>query len=579
MNLHALYHKSQSNYSYCYDKKKIHIRLRAAKGDLDQVSLIYGDKYEWHKKQSLVMDRICSDRLYDYFVAEVEPEHKRLAYIFEIVKGAEKLFFTEWGASEVVNDNELYLQFFQYPYMHETDLHITPQWVRDAVFYQIFPERFYNGNPDINPENLSPWGSKVTSSSFFGGDLKGIIEKLDYLEDLGINALYLTPIFESPTNHKYDTTDYFKIDPNFGDLDTLKELVEKCHQKGIRVLLDAVFNHSGYFFKPFQDVIKRGPESPYYDWFHIYKWPLETDRPSYDTFAFVSNMPKLNTQNPEVKEYLLKAAKYWIEEADIDGWRLDVADEVDHEFWRDFRKTVKAMKPDAYIIGENWLDNFPWLRGDQFDAVMNYPFTRSCTQYFAADKITENEFKSNLNIVQMNNTQQVNEIMFNLLDSHDTVRFLTLSGGDKNKLKLASIMQFTYVGAPCIYYGTEIGMEGAGDPDCRRTMNWDENSWDKELQNHYKSLIRLRKKSEALRRGSFRWLEADNDLLAFERKTENEKIIVIINNHAAEKSFRLDLGRHKAFDAMTDEPLTLDKKDAAISLNKHSARIILLRES
>lgn len=579
MNLHALYHKSKSNYCYCYDSKRIHIRLRAAKGDLDQAILIYGDKYEWNKKRSKVMEHISSDSLYDYFAAEVEPEHKRLAYIFQLVKDEKKLFFTEWGASESIAESEMYLQFFQYPYMHETDIHVVPEWVKDAVFYQIFPERFYNGDMENDPEKLSLWGAKPDPTSFYGGDLRGIIKKLDYLEDLGINALYLTPIFESPSNHKYDTSDYLKIDPNFGDLETLKELVEKCHQRGIRVLLDAVFNHSGYFFKPFQDVINRGPESPYYDWFHINKWPLEMDNPSYDTFAFVSRMPKLNTQNPEVKEYLIKAARYWIEEADIDGWRLDVSDEVDHEFWRAFRKEVKDVKPDAYILGENWLDSAPWLKGDQFDAVMNYPFTRNCMQYFAYGNISAKQFMNNINTVQMNNTQQVNEVMFNLLDSHDTVRFLTLIGGDKNKLKLASILLFTYLGAPCIYYGTEIGMEGGGDPDCRRTMIWDESSWDKELQSHYKNLVALRKKSEALRLGSFRWIQTEEDLLAFERKTDNERVVVVINNHEEEKTFELIQGSFKVYDAMTDEPLHLDSGKAGVKLGKYSARILLFKES
>lgn len=578
MNLHALYHRPKSNYCYCYDLEKVHIRFRAAKGDLDQVTLIYGDKFEWSNKKLKNMKLACSDLLYDYFATEVEPEYGRLAYVFLINKAEEELYFTEWGVSKTINEKEIYQLFFQYSYMHKTEIHIVPEWARDAVFYQIFPERFYNGDPDLNTKNISLWNSKPKATSFFGGDLKGIIEKIAYLEDLGINAIYLTPIFESPSNHKYDTSDYFKIDPSFGDLNTLKELVQKCHSKGIRVILDAVFNHSGYFFEPFLDVVKRGTESPYFDWFHIHKWPFDTEHTNYDTFAFATQMPKLNTENSKVREYLLNAAKYWIEEADIDGWRLDVSDEVDHEFWRAFRKTVKSVKHDAYIIGENWLNSLPWLMGDQFDSVMNYPFTRNCIQYFAYNNISRTQFKDYINTIQMNHTQQVNEVMFNLLDSHDTARFLTLSRGSKNSLKLAATFQLTYIGAPCIYYGTEIGMEGAEDPDCRRTMDWNEKNWDKELLEYYKSLILIRKKSEALRRGTFSWIDTEDDIIAFERKTDKERAIVIINNNDNEEIFTLNVGQDNVFDAIAQELLLFDNGKLMINMDKYSTKILIIKE-
>ncbi|MDF2520780.1 MAG: glycoside hydrolase family 13 protein, partial [Clostridia bacterium] len=553
-----------------------HIRFRSAKHDLDKVTLVHGDKYEWHKKQSVTMELLCSDELYDYFGAEVKTEHKRLAYIFELIKGEEKLCFTQWGALKSFDEQEIYKHFFQYPYLHQADMHVVPQWAKEAVFYQIFPERFYDGDCEINPDDISTWGDKPTPNSHFGGDLQGIIEKIDYLVSLGITAIYLTPIFESPSNHKYDTTDYFKIDPSFGDLDTLKELVSKCHRRGIKVVLDAVFNHCGYDFAPFRDVIKKGSESPYYDWFHIYKWPFEENSKCYDMFAFVERMPKLNTANPEVAEYLLKVARYWIEEADIDGWRLDVSDEVDHEFWRAFRKAVKNVKTDAYIVGENWLDSSPWLMGEQFDSVMNYPITKCCIQYFAENSISEEQFENYVSTVQMNHTEQVNEVMFNLLDSHDTPRFLTLAGGNKNSLKLASAFVFTYIGVPCIYYGTEIGMEGGGDPDCRRTMEWNEDKWDKELLGYYKSLVDIRKSSEALKRGSFRWIAAEDGLIAFERKTDHERVIVVINNHEREASFAFDIGNHRVVDMAANEEIHLSSGEHSIKLEKYSARILRL---
>src|SRR5699024_5658775 len=209
----------------------------------------------------------------------------------------------------------------------------------------------------------------------------GIIKHLDYLVDLGINGIYFTPIFKAHSNHKYDTIDYMEIDPQFGDKSTFKELVKACHEKGIRIMLDAVFNHSGYYFSQFQDVLEKGENSKYKNWFHIKDFPIQTDPvPNFDSFAFTSHMPKLNTEHPDVKQYLLDVATYWIKEFDIDGWRLDVANEVDHQFWREFRTAVKSVKQDVYILGEIWHDSMPWLQGDQFDAVMNYPFTNSAIE-------------------------------------------------------------------------------------------------------------------------------------------------------------------------------------------------------
>lgn len=577
MNLHAFYHRTQSNYCYCYDEEEVHIRFRAAQNDLDQVILIYGDKFDWEKKQKINMELIGSDDLYDYFAAIVKPDKKRLAYFFEVVKGKEKLYYTEWGTSKEIDRKELHMHYFQYPYMHRIDMQVVPQWAKDAVFYQIFPERFNNGDPSISPANTRDWGEKPEAANFFGGDLKGIMNKLSYLEQLGINAIYLTPIFEAPTNHKYDTTDYYKIDPHFGDLNILKELVLKCHEKGIKVVLDAVFNHSGFFFAPFQDVIERGEESPYFDWFHIHKWPLKMDPPSYDTFAFASRMPKLNTENPEVKNYLLNVARYWIKEADIDGWRLDVCDEVDHEFWRSFRKTVKEAKPDAFIIGEMWLNSLPWLLGDQFDTVMNYPLTRNCLQYFAYNQISEKQFKESITKIQMNHMQQVNEVMFNLLDSHDTPRFLTLAGGNRSKLKLAAAFQMTYIGTPCIYYGTEVGMEGLQDPDCRRPMEWNEENWDLDLYSYYKGLIRLRRNHEALRKGNFRWIDTCNGIIGYIRETEKEKILVFINNHEKGQAMEIDIGCNKVKNALSEELLQGHEGKLSIEMEKYSVQILIVK--
>ncbi len=577
MNLHAIYHRQKSNYCYAYKKDEIHIRIRAAKGDLSKVVLVYGDKYELHKKtKELEMKLACSDKDFDYFTAIVNPPNNRLSYYFVLESNNKKYFYTEWGVLNEVLEDEIHLHFFNYPYAHEIDIHKVPEWVKDSIFYQIFPERFNNGDKSIDPEGVEEWGGVPQRHNYFGGDLKGIMEKLIYLEELGVNAIYFTPIFEANTNHKYDTTDYMKIDPHFGDKEILKELVKEAHKRGIKVILDAVFNHCGYLFTPFQDVVKRGEDSPYYNWFHINKWPLEKNPPSYEAFAFEYHMPKLNTQNPEVKEYILNVAKYWIEEADIDGWRLDVANEVDHEFWREFRKVVKEAKADAYIVGEIWHNSLPWLMGDQFDSTMNYPFTGACMQYFAYNNANHKEFTELINNTMMRYTRQVNEVMFNMVDSHDTSRFLNKCGGDIRKLRLAVAFTLTYVGTPCIYYGTEIGMDGGEDPDCRRTMEWDRSKWNIELFDFFKALIQLRKEYKALRRGSFEWIETNNDVIGYIREMEEERILVLMNNNEAEKNISFIINGESYFDLLENKEIKLDSSEAEINLGSYEFKMFSL---
>lgn len=293
---------------------------------------------------------MTSDSMFDYFSCEVQPPYRRLRYAFLLEDGEESIWMDENNFLEEEPDNPD--RMFEFPYINGVDVFTPPAWVKDAIFYQIFPERFANGDKSNDPENVLPWGGKPERDNFFGGDLQGVIDHLDYLSELGITAIYFTPIFEATTNHKYDTEDYMRIDPHFGDADTLKKLVKQCHKRGIRVLLDAVFNHSGRTFKPFVDLQKNGEQSKYKDWFYIRSFPIEVvdGIPSYETFSFEPLMPKLNTENPEVKEYLLNVAEYWIKEIGVDGWRLDVANEVDHEFWREFRHTVKKVNPDAYIL-------------------------------------------------------------------------------------------------------------------------------------------------------------------------------------------------------------------------------------
>ncbi|MGK9250978.1 glycoside hydrolase family 13 protein [Paenibacillus humicus] len=534
MNLESILHRPKANWAYGYDTRTIHIRLRTKKDDMDEVILVHGDKYAWDRTVSrLVMKKLPSDDRFDYWQAEVQPSLRRLRYAFLLRSGGEELYFEEKGfrEDEPLDPNGM----FDFPYLNAIDVYAPPAWVKDAVFYQIFPERFANGDTSNDPEGVLPWGGVPKPDNFFGGDLQGIIDHLDHLQELGITAIYFNPIFQATTNHKYDTSDYMKVDSHFGTNELLKQLVDACHERGIRVMLDAVFNHSGKEFLPFKDVQKNGEKSKYADWFHVMEWPIavKDGLPTYETFAFEPLMPKLNTEHPEVKEYLLGAAKYWIEEIGIDGWRLDVANEVDMHFWRDFRKTIKAVNPDAYILGEIFHDSLPWLQGDQFDAVMNYPLTKLVVDYAAKGVIDGQVFAHKIGELFASYPVQANEAAFNLLDSHDTERLLTLCGGSKDRMKLATLLQFVFPGAPCVYYGDEIGLDGDGDPDCRKCMEWDEDKQDRNLFRHFQQLIAIRKEHRALRSGGtlcfVHAAEGDN-LLVIERKDEHNHFLIAVNS-------------------------------------------------
>jgi glycosidase len=532
INKYALRHKPISNMCFAYNEFEIEIRFKAKAGDLSKVELFFGDKYDLNSFKTIEMEKAFSDFEYDYYISRVIVDSNRLSYLFKLYNKKIVGYFTEWGYIEemdMTDESVIHKYLMHYPYLNKVDVHEVPKWVKGAVFYQIFPERFNNGDDTISPEGKVKWDTLPTRENFFGGDLEGIYQKLDYLSDLGINAIYMTPIFKATTNHKYDTIDYFQIDPHFGDKETLKKLVKKAHSLNIKIVLDSVFNHSGYMFDKFMDVKENGEKSKYKDWFYIKSFPIDEVNLNYETFGFEPMMPKLNTSNEEVFNYLLDVAKYWITETDIDGWRLDVANEIDHEFWRKFRKAVKSVKSDAYIVGEVWHNSNSWLLGDQFDSIMNYPIQTACYEYFAKETIDMATFKLKVNRTYFDYSTQVNSVMMNLLDSHDTARFITESNGDENKLLMAFVFELFYLGCTSVYYGTEIGLVGENDPDCRKTMNWDSNTWNKDLFNSYKKLIAIANEYEVVKNGEFRWLNNKN-LLSFKRFDDNEEICIYINN-------------------------------------------------
>ncbi|MGB9593242.1 MAG: glycoside hydrolase family 13 protein [Anaerolineae bacterium] len=451
----------------------------------------------------------------------------------------------------------------------------TPDWAKDAVFYQIFPDRFATSASVPKPSNLEPWDSPPTVYGFKGGDLLGVAERLDYLADLGVDAIYFNPIFQSAANHRYHTHDYYNVDPILGGNAAFRTLLDQAHRRGIRIVLDGVFNHASRGFFQFNHILENGPASPYVDWFYIKGYPLyayDTKRkPNYVAWAGLRALPKFNTDNPAVREFIFGVAEHWIRQG-IDGWRLDVPTEInDDTFWQEFRRRVKAINPEAYIVGEIRHESQRWLQGDQFDAVMNYLFTMACLSYFAGETLdvplaqqvwsyrdlrpcTLAEFAAEIDRILDLYHPEINFAQLNLLDSHDTPRFLTLARGDESAFRLATLFQMTYPGAPCIYYGDEIGMAGGHDPDCRRAFPWDESRWNHNLRDYVKRCVALRKAHRALRRGDFRPLLARDDVYAFARALDGEVMIVLLNAGRAPKQVALQLDAAWGQDvAFTDE--------------------------
>lgn len=541
MNKHAVYHILDVPYAYGKDRDTLVLRIRVAKNDIKECSVLYKCRYEWdseYKRKNMKV--VAETELFTYYEAEISIDKNRYRYYFELKDNNDDVFIYNERGFENNSYEYKDLAAFQFPYIAEEDLYKEEKWLQEAVVYQIFPDRFFNGNELINPKGVKEWGKgKVDKHSMFGGDIRGIIEKVDYLKDLGVNLLYLTPIFKSSTNHKYNTQDYFDIDPQFGTIEEAKELVKKCHDNGIRIVFDAVFNHSGNDFFAFRDILENQENSRYKDWYFIDSWPVEVEKCNYYTFANrCSNMPKLNTNNREVREYLLSVAKYWIREVDIDGWRLDVCDEVSHDFWRDFRKAVKSVKSDAIIIGEIMHEANSFLKGDQLDSIMNYPFKNATIDYFGKGNISSREYLDILAANRMLYMDSITRQMWNLIGSHDTKRILNECNNEVDRVKLAMVMQFTYIGVPYIYYGDEIGLKGGEDPDNRRCMIWEDKKQNKELLELCKKLISIRKENKSLIDGKFKEVCCDENIIAFIRDNNKEKVFVAFNNSLEEKKIK-----------------------------------------
>ncbi|MDQ4044476.1 MAG: glycoside hydrolase family 13 protein [Chloroflexota bacterium] len=428
----------------------------------------------------------------------------------------------------------------------------TPAWVHHAIFYQIFPDRFAKSDRLEKPSGIEPWDTDPTVYGYKGGDLLGIVERVDYLTDLGITAIYLNPIFQSAANHRYHTHDYFKVDPLLGSDAAFDELLQACHERDIRVVIDGVFNHASRGFFYFNDVLENGDASPWHDWFHIEDDPPinaydHNQPPGYKAWWGLHALPKLNTDHPQMREYLMQVGEYWVRKG-IDGWRLDVPEEIETPgFWEEFRERVRAINPEAWIVGEIWGNARAFLQGDRFDGVMNYLFTSAALAFTGRHRIDRQlqegraytpwpgidgttyarQIKDLLGLYDWN----VQLAQMNLLGSHDTARAVTLAGGDVRTMELAALLMFTFPGAPTIYYGDEIGLDG-GLPDrwARKSFPWDhEERWNRNLLDTFKRLIALRRAHEVLRTGAYLALRASPGSYAFQRGLVDSKAIVALN--------------------------------------------------
>ncbi len=513
MILTAIWHQTHSEYSYQVSEDSIHILLRAASNDIKSVQLIYGDPFHWQKDNTshyywdMQLDKMelkYTEDLFDYFFINVLIPSKRIRYAFLITDTQNnQLIYHSKGFMDIPKPfifTDLN-SFFNYPYLHTEDMTNTPDWVKNVIWYQIFPDRFYNYE---NPSTLDWNNQKVANDEIYGGNLKGITKKLPYLKEIGFSGIYLTPIFKANTAHKYDTIDYYQIDPSFGTNEDFKNLVDSAHQLGIKIMLDGVFNHVGFFHPYFLDVSKHNNNSRYAKAFKIKQWPAvdfnvvgnkiirdDTKSPNYETFATTAYMPKWNFESKITQDYLLDVVKYWITEYNIDAWRLDVSNEISFEFLRKIRKAALKANPNVYILGENWDQSLPWLKGDTLDGVMNY-FLTSIIWDFIDHKIDNHEFNNRLVKYLVGTPKNIINNQFNLISSHDTERIKHRVSGDIRRVKLAFVLLFLSQGTPCVYYGDEIGLDGGGDPDNRRTMIWDQSKWDHEMLTFIKKMIKLR---------------------------------------------------------------------------------------
>ena len=540
LSLGSIYHMPWLEYRHATPDGEAVLRLRTGRGEFYRIVLRAANPYDcaepnggWREQEMSVAYR---DDLFDFYEVAFRPDDPRFKYLFVLYADGDRVFkLDSTGLRAGADGFDDISESFAFAYAYPTDP--MPEWARGAVGYQIFPDRFRReGGAE---EGLEPWNSNRVSSEFrFGGNLSGIRAAIPYLKDLGVTMIYTTPIFISDSAHRYNTFDYYHIDPLLGTEADLKALCDELHQKGMRIVLDGVFNHSGLGFAPFMDAQEKGEASEYRDWFFF----DNVESCGYRTFSHEPYMPKLNLRNEACADYFLKVGEYWLTQCGIDGWRLDVSPEVWPDFWRKYHAMMKRVNPDSLMVAECWDDSREWLtQGDMFDSTMHYVLSRNLWKRFCSHTISLDVFDAAVNNAAMLYPKRTQDVLWTFLGSHDTQRVLTRAGGDHRMLQGASFFQFTFMGAPIIYYGDELAMEGGCDPDNRRPMLWDrvENN---PTHAHYQKLSTLRAQHEALRVGNFRtWLVQPNGLYAYERFTGNERLLCVLNTSTEEISAQVSL--------------------------------------
>ncbi len=623
-------------------EKKIAFSTRSHIDDVEEVEVLYS--VNGGDTRSAGMKQEESDKVFQYYRTVLDiPYTSEVSFSFRYTDGGNHFYARPGGIREEKPERE---DMFVYS-RDVLEPFFTPDWAKNGVLYQIFPERFRNGDESNDPDfsehyyegvtELPPGGKtngeyfhlveqwqnisglkrspyrtdgKPDYYSFYGGDIPGVMEKLPYLEDLGVTIIYFNPLNEGRSNHKYDPVDYLTIDPHFADEGTFKEFVRKAHSRGIRIIVDLALNHTGNYHFAFLDARENGRESEYWDWYEWKQWPLpEGDIPNpsdyYSCWWGFGIHPNLNFDlsrpnnqennirdisnaepNMDMVEYLLKIPGYWLGELGIDGFRLDVPNEVPFWFWDMFRDEVDKVKPDAYLVGEIWGNAMPWLGPDCFHSTMNYKYFRDpVIDFFALRNSSAARFDREIAPGRSIYPIQAIRVMMNLFDSHDTKRFVTVSRNNDERLMLAALFQMTYVGIPQIYYGDEVGLRGGKDPDCRRPFpwTWKDNPRRSEIHELYTRVISLRHRHPALRTGTFTTVLTEGKVYSYLREKDGERIVVVLNNENSSREIDLPLGKLEFEDGLdlTDElnggSYTVDDGTVIITLEPVSGAVLSVK--
>ena len=521
MNKQAIEHSHESKYCFYINDKSCVIRVRAQRNDtIQKIEVLWNEWCKFWKEQRVTELKIAfSDELFSYYEGIIESKMPSYEYVIKITDSDGKIFYlSDDGLTDDFNFDRLNMNEFMSKYPNKADLPKLNENLCGRIYYSIFPDRFCCSDfskPYINMK----WNEKnVDGHRFMGGDIKGIISKLPYLKSLGIGGIWLNPIHPSNSAHKYDVNNYFEIDPMFGTIDDFKELLKKAHKLDIKIVMDLVCNHCAYNNNLFQDVVKNGRKSKYYDWFYIDGDKPNKEKKNYLTFASVSNMPKLNTSSPEVLKYFTDVTLYWAD-LGVDGFRLDVAFEVSYHFWNSIKSKLLEKHPDSFFIGEDWLTSERRLGNYQWDSLMNYPFLYAMQKYMKNDAKDSKWISNRLSALYVRYTDTFNHKMFNLLDSHDIERWYNSVNFDRDKYFLSFAILMFYPGVPMIYYGDEIFMEGWNDPLNRRGMEWNSKEFDGKDHVFFKQILGL-KNYDCIKFGNVRFGEKNG--VAFIRRF-NEK--------------------------------------------------------